>query len=323
MASQLLRAPEKGARQQAMTDDQQLELRTQMAAHYLRTDHDTDGGRLIQGQVDHTLLVGHRVRTSTEELEKLRAEFGTDQLQLEKCPVCQRTVTHGEFGVDHIMFYLEGDEERETRKVRSTPRIWCGPCAKAHAKRNKKPYLRSRTEESLREAWQGFVSKVREGQGQDVDGEALVAEPGNEQTAKLWAWLGKVLISKDFVEVAKARFRVSNVQCSGDVDLENRCFAVDMTVTYECVTKLVTGEEVQCEGSSVVVVALKDAEVSTTIKPGGSAQLTGYDDPSLVERATQKVELAARIWAKKAVPKLVVGRLGDLKAKALKLVGAK
>jgi hypothetical protein len=51
--------------------------------------------------------------------------------------------------------------------------------------------------------------------------------------------------------------------------------------------------------------------------------LTGYDDPSLVERATQKVELAARIWAKKAVPKLVVGRLGDLKAKALKLVGAK
>merc|ERR1711977_581647 len=114
----------------------------------------------------------------------------------------------GEFGVDHIMFYLEGDEERETRKVRSTPRIWCGPCAKAHAKRNKKPYLRSRTEESL------------------------------------WAWLSKVLVAKDFVEVAKARFRVSNVQCRGDVDLENRCFAVDMTVTYECSTKLVTGEEV-------------------------------------------------------------------------------
>ena len=221
------------------------------------------------------------------------------------------------------MFYLEGDEERETRKVRSTPRIWCGPCAKAHAKRNKKPYLRSRNEETLREAWQGFVSKVREGQGQDVDGEALVAEPGNDTTKKLWAWLGKVLISKDFVEVAKARFRVIGVQCSGDVDLENRCFAVDMTVTYECVTKLVTGEEVQCVGSSVVVVALKDEDVSTQIKPGGSAQLTGYDDPSLVERATQKVELAARIWAKKAVPKLVVGRLGDLKAKALKLVGAK
>jgi hypothetical protein len=102
MATQLLRAPEKGARQQELIDDQQLELRTQMAAHYLQTDHDTDGGRLIQGQVDHTLLVGHRVRTSTEELEKLRLEFGTDQLQLEKCPVCQRSVTHGEFGVDHV-----------------------------------------------------------------------------------------------------------------------------------------------------------------------------------------------------------------------------
>ena len=150
MATQLLRAPEKGTKQQSLVDDQQLELRTQMAAHYLQTDHDTDGGRLIQGQVDHTLLVGHRVRTSTGRAREARAEFGTDQLQLEKCPVCQRTVTHGEFGVDHIMFYLEGDEERETRKVRSTPRIWCGPCAKAHAKRNKKPYLRSRTEESPR-----------------------------------------------------------------------------------------------------------------------------------------------------------------------------
>merc|ERR1712093_329410 len=109
---------------------------------------------------------------------------------------------------------------------------------------------------------------VREGQGQDVDGETLVEEPGNETTKKLWAWLSKVLVAKDFVEVAKARFRVSNVQCRGDVDLENRCFAVDMTVTYECITNLVTGEEVKCEGSSVVVVALKDEEVSTTIKAG-------------------------------------------------------
>ena len=124
-------------------------------------------GLLIQGQVDHTLLVGHRVRTSTDELEKLRAEFGTDQLQLEKCPVCQRTVpsqyARMEFGVDHIMFYLEGDEERETRKVRSTPRIWCGPCAKAHAKRNKKPYLRLSDGGITKGARQGFVSKVREG----------------------------------------------------------------------------------------------------------------------------------------------------------------
>ena len=118
MATQLLRAPEKGARQQELIDDQQLELRTQMAAHYLQTDHDTDGGRLIQGQVDHTLLVGHRVRTSTEELEKLRAEFGTDQLQLEKCPVCQRTVTHGEFGVDHICLLYTSPSPRDKRQSR-------------------------------------------------------------------------------------------------------------------------------------------------------------------------------------------------------------
>ena len=46
--------------------------------------------------------------------------------------------------------------------------------------------------------------------------------------AKFW--------QKDFVEVAKARFRVTEVRCS-DVDLENRCFAVDMTITYKCITK--------------------------------------------------------------------------------------
>ena len=113
-------------------------------------------------------------------------------------------------------------------------------------------------------------------------------EPGNEQTAKPWAWLSKVLVAKDFVEVAKARFRVTEVRCSGDVDLENRCFAIDMTITYECITQLATGEEVKCEGSSVVVVALKDEDVSTQIKPGGSAQLTGYDDPSLVAQRRRK-----------------------------------
>ena len=112
-----------------------------------------------------------------------------------------------------------------------------------------------------------------------MDGEALVEEPGNEQTAKLWAWLSKVLVAKDFVEVAKARFRVTEVQCSGDVDLENRCFAIDMTITYECITNLVTGEEVQVSGVRWWW-SLKDEDVSTQIKPGGSAQLTGYDDPS-------------------------------------------
>ena len=35
----------------------------------------------------------------------------------------------------------------------------------------------------------------------------------------------------------------------------------------------------------------------------------------------QKAELVAKIWAKKALSKLVVSRLGDLRAKALKLMG--
>ena len=316
MASQLYRAPEKGARQQALINDQQVELHKAAAAHYLRTDHDG----LVQGQVDHTLLVGHRVRTSPEELEALKLEFGTEQLQLEKCPVCQRAVSHGEFGVDHIMFYAAGDGDKKTRKVRSTPRIWCSPCAKAHAKRHRKPYLRSRAEESLRDAWRGFVVKVRADQGQDVEGAPARAAPGNEATAKLWAWLGKVLVSKDFCVFAKARFRVTDVVCSGDVDLEKRSFEVLMHITYKAFTTLVTGEEIACAGASVVGVRFCDDTVTTAIK-AGSARLGGAVDATLTDRALQKTDLVGKIWTKKAAPKLVVGRLGDLRAKARKLVG--
>jgi len=78
------------------------------------------------------LLVGHRVKSSDEELKKLAGEFGQSDgdvvRHLGTCPVCQRSVTHGEFGVDHIMYYLEGDEEKAPRKVRSLPRLWCTPC---------------------------------------------------------------------------------------------------------------------------------------------------------------------------------------------------
>ena len=43
----------KGKRQQLAPSAESLDLRAMAAAQYANTDHDTDYGRLIQGQVDH------------------------------------------------------------------------------------------------------------------------------------------------------------------------------------------------------------------------------------------------------------------------------
>ena len=65
----------KGKRQQLAPSAESLDLRAMAAAQYANTDHDTDYGRLIQGQVDHTLFPGRRVRTTAAELETMAADF--------------------------------------------------------------------------------------------------------------------------------------------------------------------------------------------------------------------------------------------------------
>ena len=112
MATLAMRAPEKGHRQAAAATDENVDLRTAAAAHYLSTDHETEAGRLVQGQVDHALLVGHRVRSSPEEILALEREFANEAAgacQLGVCPACQRGVSHGEFGVDHIAYVRRAD----------------------------------------------------------------------------------------------------------------------------------------------------------------------------------------------------------------------
>ena len=118
----------------------------------------------------------------------------------------------------------------KTHRSRASSRR-CAPCAKAYAKRQKRPYLRSREEESLRDAWRGFVRGVRDDDANDFEDEALRVEPGNDQTAKLWAWLSQVLVSKELVEVAKARFRVTSVAPKGDLDLQSKSFSIELAVT--------------------------------------------------------------------------------------------
>ena len=57
------------------------------------------------------------------------------------------------------------------------------------------------------------------------------------------------------------------------------------------------------------------------VTSNGACLLKADPGAELVDRSMQKAELVAKIWAKKALSKLVVSRLGDLRAKALKLMG--
>lgn len=130
------------------------------AAAYTQTDHDG----LIQGQVDHTLMIGHRVVADRAEFAEMAQRLeGGDPMgfdHLDKCPACSRAVDHGDFGVDHIMYYREGDAEKKPAKVRSIPRIWCTPCAQARAKSMRRPYVKSREVARWRDEWEQFVRGV-------------------------------------------------------------------------------------------------------------------------------------------------------------------
>lgn len=326
----------KGGKQRSAPAEEQLDLQRMAVAHYANTDHDTAAGRLIQGQVDHTLMIGKRVHASKEELAEMEKMFvETDVLsdstlfQLSTCPVCQRSVSHGEFGVDHIMYYLEGDEEKVPRKIRSLPRIWCTPCAKHRAKHQKKPYLKSREDTSFKDEWAAFVAEIRKEQGQTVDGDPATpppAEPANEPTRKLWAWLAKTLVGKSPTKEGKMNFAVVGVEPlpGSDLDLENKSFSILLKVSYDATTKLVSGETVDAFGTSVVKLALAgpDADVDYAVHSSGSCKLKSIPDAEVLERCQLKTDLIGKVWVKKGVNKLLYSKLADLKPHALRLMAS-
>ncbi|KAH8075565.1 hypothetical protein JL721_1579 [Aureococcus anophagefferens] len=189
-----------------------------------------------------------------------------------------REVTHGDFGVDHIFYYLEGDEDKKPVKVRSIPRIWRGPCAERRAKQMRKPRVKSRTEKALADEWTSFVNDVNREQGHAVVEEEAAATPANAATASLWAWLAEALVGAAGAE-GKVSFEVTRVDPlpGSDVDARRGAFAVRLRVSYRATTALVTGEPVDAAGSSVV-------------------------------------DLAAKVWAKKGAAGVVFARLGACEA---------
>ena len=99
-----------------LTSDQTKLLQNAAAAYT-----NTGGNGLVQGQVDHTIQLGKRVKATVEEMKEMEENFNSsnygDVFQLDVCVVCARKITHGDFAIDHILYYREGDEEKRTAKV--------------------------------------------------------------------------------------------------------------------------------------------------------------------------------------------------------------
>ncbi|KAH8065856.1 hypothetical protein JL722_241 [Aureococcus anophagefferens] len=312
----------KGKRQQLAPSAESLDLRAMAAAQYATTDHDTDSGRLV----DHALFPGRRVRATAAELETTAADFRenfggvaeTTRFLLGTCPACQREVTHGDFGVDHIFYYLEGDEDKKPVKVRSIPRIWRGPCAERRAKQMRKPRVKSRTEKALADEWTSFVNDVNREQGHAVVEEEAAATPANAATASLWAWLAEALVGAAGAE-GKVSFEVTRVDPlpGSDADARRGAFAVRLRVSYRATTALVTGEPVDAAGSSVVSLSLEPggAAVAMATEPAPPPRAPAPPaDGDVLDRRLRKVDLAAKVWAKKGAAAVVFARLGACEA---------
>lgn len=324
----------KGVVQAAPMSEAELTLKQMAVAHYANTDHDCLAGRLIQGQVDHSIKIGTRCYSTPEEIKEMERKFaaeapdGNTLFQLGTCPICQRRVSHGEFGIDNIMFYLEGDPDKKPAKIRSLPRIWCTPCAKQYAKKRRQPYIKTKEDAKFSDVWDETVEEIRISQGGApapvVAAVAAAAVPANEPTKKLWAWLAKTLVTSSFFKEGKIEFKVVGAEAlpGSDLDLENKKFAVKLRVFYEATTALVSGEAVEARGSSVVDLGLEtdgDA-VSFAIDANERCTLTNKAGSLILERCMLKTDLIAKVWAKKGIPRFVFNKLADLLPHALKLM---
>ena len=152
-------------------EEQLVETYRAAAARYSGTDHDSAAGRLVQGQVDHTLMIGHRVAAAEGDFAEMAARFraegfgaehATGLEQLDKCPACSRALTHGDFGVDHIMYYLDGDDEKK-------PAGSADPAHLVHARSAARSTCGGRTSRAARVAawrdeWEDFVRSVERDQ---------------------------------------------------------------------------------------------------------------------------------------------------------------
>ena len=302
-------------------DENKLGVLQAAAAAYTNTSTTINGTRLIQGQVDHTVQLGKRVVAHPEDMLEMKNTFkelgNGDVFQLDKCVVCARTVTHGDLGIDHILYYYEGDENRNTAKVRSIPRMWCVTCSKKRAKFLKKPYIKSRETSSWKEEFVKFANEVQENVSEQGSEESEDATPKNEKTEKAWAWIENALCNpSDQLVFEKGNYTIRLISCkpTGHCEMATGSFSFNIKVTYECKTALRDGTSVLGIGASIIRKSCTNGSNSDAVLQLGSCELnTGNSshDPEVTEMMLKKFEVMSKLYNKKVSP-LVLERLKGL-----------
>ncbi|KAJ1455550.1 hypothetical protein M885DRAFT_565119 [Pelagophyceae sp. CCMP2097] len=274
-------------------------------------------GQLVQGQVDHALVPGKRVSADADDFAFLDGLFNNGAAEkgfnLDRCPVCARPVSHGDFGVDHVVYYAEGDAAKTAVRVQSVPRIWCTPCAKQRSKAKKRPYATARETTSFCAEWAAYAAAV----GGKVPPKRA-AKARSAETAALWAWVRKALVGQTHVD-GKFSFFVSNVDCAGEAAGTALRTALRVTVAYDVSTTLLGGEAVAASGSCAVDADIFDA--GRRIAEPGSCIFTGSPPQELQDQMLKKTDLASKVWLKKVVPILIWSPLEGL-ADAAKRIAA-
>lgn len=243
---------------------------------------------LVQGDVDHTVQLGSRVRASPEDLATLRKDFGaledSGSAQFDHCVLCNRHVSTGDFGLDHFMFFKQGDEQRLCALVRTVPRMWCTPCAVARSKQLRKPRLKSRQEQSFLAAWREVADKINA----DSEAAANPTQPEVDESVKQ-SW-------RPFLEPLEAlRFEAKNIV----LEVNTATPASDDTVQISFSGTAPAGDlTVECTGLSNTTLDRNGAVVHELV----------YCDPVIAEDSIEpkeaeaffaKTDVMAKLWTKK------------------------
>lgn len=172
---------------------------------------------------DHSVELGCRVKVNDTELAELHEMFGeVNDSRFTRCVVCNRTLTGGDFGLDHTFFCHKGDPERRVIKVRTIPRIWCVDCAKGRAKQQGKPYATRKGNNSFLAKWKAVAADLQAAteQAAKATADAEAAERASEEEASAamaaflaradvvagGAWLNAALVDADApLEFAKPK----------------------------------------------------------------------------------------------------------------------
>jgi|EP00505_MAST-04D_sp_SCG-Rhode-Island_P000032 hypothetical protein len=296
---------------------------------------------LIQGQVDHTVQLGSRVFATPEDMKEMIEQFDLTAkgqvCQLDKCVVCARTVTHGDLGIDHILYYFEGDENRRTARVRSIPRIWCEPCARKRAKIMKKPYVKSKEQKSWKDAWMNFANEIKAPETENKEESASKAAPVdarppaiNAHTSKVWKWIESKIAGKDdpvTFSSGKNTFRVTKCKARGYVDDSIESYRLKMLISFEARTTLRSGMEVLSRGKTTLEKSWNGneemGEITSLVNLGACVLVDDGNsmDPELSEMCLQKCDLMTKIYNKKVVP-LIFARVANLKDQLTEIANA-